>query len=161
MCFFKSKWKFLIRKHITENHSIQKAFILKKEQKQLVVNNCETANEQKTNLNNNNNNNKSMTIDDSNKITESIKLTAPDGAIVDATYLVLNAINNASQKKEYFCQKCPYKTGNYSNLKQHLVQHRPQQGYFKCRYCVYYVSQVRLLKQHEILHPEFQVRLNN
>jgi len=158
MCFFKSKLRFLIRKHISETHSIQKAFILKKEQKQLVVNNyVETANEQKTNLNNNNNNNKSMTIDDSNKITESIKLTATDGTIVDATY----AINNTSQKKEYFCQKCPYKTRNFSNLKQHLVQHRPQQGYFKCRYCVYYVSQVRLIKQHEILHPEFQVRLNN
>ena len=63
------------------------------------------------------------------------------------------------KKKCYFCQACPYKTSNYSNLRQHLLQHRYREGYSKCRYCVYYVSKVRLLKQHEILHPEFELRL--
>jgi hypothetical protein len=55
----------------------------------------------------------------------------------------------------YFCESCPYKTNNYCNLKQHLLQHRPEAGHAKCRYCPYYVSMSRLLKQHEILHPEY------
>ena len=83
-------------------------------------------------------------------------LTCTDGTQMNASYFVLNAIHNhLNQKKEYFCQQCPYRTCNYSNLKQHLMQHRCQDGYFKCRYCVYYVKLARLLKQHELLHPEY------
>jgi len=94
--------------------------------------------------------------DDTNKTVESILLTGYDGVQFQASFLVSNPMY---KKKCYFCQACPYKTSNYSNLRQHLLQHRYREGYSKCRYCVYYVSKVRLLKQHEILHPEFELRL--
>jgi len=103
--------------------------------------------------------------DESNKTTESIILTDYDGVQFQTTFLVSNPLHhsigslNGQKKKVYHCQACPYKTSNYSNLRQHLLQHRRRNSFFKCRYCVYYVSKLRLLKQHEILHPEFELRL--
>ena len=61
----------------------------------------------------------------------------------------------------YNCQSCPYKTNNFCNLKQHLVQHKFQNGYYKCRYCPYYVVKIRLLKQHETLHNDYEPRENS
>ena len=168
-CLYESKWRYLIKKHITLNHSMQKkVFIIKKVAKTLDKFEDNDDKQPKvivkkeasplppapvaatTTIISNNNN-------DENKISESVMLTCTDGTQINASYLVLNAIHNQlNQKKEYFCQQCPYRTCNYSNLKQHLIQHRYQDGYFKCRYCIYYVKLARLLKQHELLHPEFQ-----
>ena len=100
---------------------------------------------------------------------ESISLTGFDGVKFTATYMVAMVTtagsNNTSangqlktKKKMFYCQTCPYKTNNYCNLKQHLLQHKFQEGYYKCRYCSYYVVMVRLLKQHETLHGEYEPR---
>lgn len=119
-------------------------------------------------------------IGDEEKQVESTVLTAYDGTKFTASYLVYNphlpnglnsslngsnqynsnnsSFQNQNKKKMFFCQSCPYKTINYSNLKQHLLMHRYHDGFYKCRYCVYYVSMLRLLKQHEILHPEYEAR---
>lgn len=112
------------------------------------------------------------------KKTESIMLTDHDGHSFEAVYLVSNGPGTGSgslnyslntttttsssggKKKMFYCQTCPYKTNNYCNLKQHLVQHRFRDGFFKCRYCPYYVSMIRLLKQHEVLHGEYEPRDN-
>ena len=103
--------------------------------------------------------------DESQRKFQTISLTGYDGVQFEATFQVSYPLQqpidqlNGFKKKVYYCQACPYKTSNYSHLKQHLLQHRYQEGYFQCRYCSYYVSKVRLLKQHEILHPEFELRL--
>lgn len=100
---------------------------------------------------------------------ESISLTGFDGVKFTATYMVAMVTtagsNNTSangqvktKKKMFYCQTCPYKTNNYCNLKQHLLQHKFQEGYYKCRYCSYYVVMIRLLKQHETLHSEYEPR---
>lgn len=111
------------------------------------------------------------------KKIESTMLTDHDGKTFEAYYLVSNgpgtggssgggnlnyslAPSISGKKKMFYCQTCPYKTNNYCNLKQHLVQHRFRDGFFKCRYCPYYVSMIRLLKQHEILHGEYIPRDN-
>ena len=98
---------------------------------------------------------------------ESSKLITPNGKSYKSAFVpvtsngtVISDVNsvdyaNCTKKKMYFCESCPYKTNNYCNLKQHLLQHRPEAGHAKCRYCPYYVSMSRLLKQHEILHPEY------
>lgn len=106
---------------------------------------------------------------------EKVILTDYLGNKFTATYIVENGSSSMNsptpaidpltgqlvhKKKMYFCQSCPYKTNNYCNLKQHLVQHKFNPGYFKCRFCDYYVSMVRLLKQHEVLHPEYMPRDN-
>ena len=105
---------------------------------------------------------------------EKVILTDYLGNKFTATYIVENGSSMNSptptidpltgqlvhKKKMYFCQSCPYKTNNYCNLKQHLVQHKFNPGYFKCRFCDYYVSMVRLLKQHEVLHPKYMPRDN-
>lgn len=141
----------------------------------------------KNNINNSVNNNSSFAFGDGGgnpnggeenipKKTESIMLTDHDGHSFEAVYLVsngpgtgsagslnysLNATATSSGKKKmFYCQTCPYKTNNYCNLKQHLVQHRFRDGFFKCRYCPYYVSMIRLLKQHEVLHGEYEPRDN-
>lgn len=110
------------------------------------------------------------------KKTESIKLVDYEGVSFEATYLVSNGPGSGSgsanmtfagpngvpivKKKMFYCEKCPYKTNNYCNLKQHLLQHRFRDGFFKCRYCPYFVSMIRLLKQHEILHGDYVPREN-
>jgi len=109
-------------------------------------------------------------FDSEEKKQESIILTDHDGQKFKVNYLVTNTSsstsanhtfpNNMPRKKMYFCISCPYKTNNYCNFKQHLFQHRFQNGSFKCRYCPYYVKMLRLLKQHEILHSEFEPREN-
>ena len=98
---------------------------------------------------------------------ESSKLIMPNGKSYKSAFVPvtsngtvisdLNSVDyaNCTKKKMYFCESCPYKTNNYCNLKQHLLQHRPEAGHAKCRYCPYYVSMSRLLKQHEVLHPEY------
>jgi hypothetical protein len=107
-------------------------------------------------------------FDSDEKKQECIILTDQDGQKFKVNYLVTNTSasinntfpNNLPRKKMYFCINCPYKTNNYCNFKQHLFQHRFQNGSFKCRYCPYYVKMLRLLKQHEILHSEFEPREN-
>lgn len=114
------------------------------------------------------------------KTVESVVLTGYDGKQFTTTFLVANSsssysqmnntfsatgfINNSNspinKKKMYYCQTCPYKTNNYCNLKQHLLQHTFREGFFKCRYCPYFVVMIRLLKQHEILHLEYVPREN-
>ena len=111
-------------------------------------------------------------VDESGKSIEKIKLTDYSGNPFEAKFLVEcgSSVNSPSpsidpvtgqivhRKKTYYCEKCPYKTYNYCNLKQHLLQHLYRAGLYKCRYCDYYVSMIRLLKQHEVLHPEYEKR---
>jgi hypothetical protein len=176
ICSYKSEWRYSVKKHIISQHwQIQHANVVKCNFKNIdefnSINSSSGYNSKTANMGAQNGKHQSST--DSNQLilpngksyTSAFVLTSsasnhPNSHLDTSTNLNASDSSdmNCTKKKMYFCESCPYKTNNYCNLKQHLLQHRPEAGIAKCRYCPYYVSMSRLLKQHEILHLEYEPR---